>query len=102
MSTVLITGANRGLGLQFVRHYLGKGWQVIATCRSPENAKQLNELVTQSNQLQLMALDVTNQQDIDQLATQLADRPLDHLVLNAGVLGEECATLGEMTQKKNG
>ncbi|EJN8560730.1 SDR family oxidoreductase [Vibrio alginolyticus] len=100
MSTVLITGANRGLGLQFVRHYLGKGWQVIATCRSPENAKQLNELVTQSNQLQLMALDVTNQQDIDQLATRLADRPLDHLILNAGVLGEECATLGEMTQKK--
>ena len=100
MSTVLITGANRGLGLEFVRQYTDKGWQVLAACRSPERAIELSELAQQHNSIDLLTLDVTKESDINALAQQLNGRAIDHLVLNAGVLGDDCATLGEMTQAK--
>lgn len=100
MSTVLITGANRGLGLEFVRQYTDKGWQVLAACRSPERAIELSELALQHNSIELVTLDVTKESDINALAQKLNGRAIDHLVLNAGVLGDECATLGEMTQAK--
>ncbi|MBY5948894.1 SDR family oxidoreductase [Photobacterium rosenbergii] len=100
MSTVLITGANRGLGLEFVRQYTKKGWQVLAACRSPERATELNELAKQQTGIELLALDVTKESDINALAQQLNGQAIDHLVLNAGVLGDDCATLGGMTQAK--
>ena len=43
--TVLITGANRGIGLEFVRQYADKGWHVIATCRRPDEAEALQALL---------------------------------------------------------
>lgn len=100
MSTVLITGANRGLGLEFVRQYTAKGWQVLAACRSPERATELNELAKQHTEIKLLTLDVTKETDINALAQQLNGQAIDHLVLNAGVLGDDCATLGDMTQAK--
>ena len=100
MSTVLITGANRGLGLEFVRQYTEKGWQVLAACRSPERATELNELAKQHTGIKLLELDVTKESDINALAQQLNGQAIDHLVLNAGVLGDDCATLGDMTQAK--
>ena len=96
--TVLITGANRGLGLEFVRQYAEKGWQVIACCRAPEQAGSLAEMAQSYETIELQKLDVTSEADINGLATRLQGRPIDHLILNAGVLGEKCATLGEMTQ----
>ncbi len=100
MSTVLITGANRGLGLEFVRQYAAMGWQVLATCRTPEKAELLSQLAMEYPQVKLIKLDVTNEDEINLLATQLKGLAIDHLILNAGVLGEDCAKLGEMTQAK--
>ncbi|MDG3086360.1 SDR family oxidoreductase [Vibrio hannami] len=100
MSTVLITGANRGLGLEFVRQYVQQGWQVLAACRSPESAIELSELASQSRKVELLTLDVTKELEINALADTLQGRAIDHLILNAGVLGEDCAKLGEMTQAK--
>ncbi|WP_162063923.1 SDR family oxidoreductase [Vibrio taketomensis] len=100
MSTVLITGANRGLGLEFVRQYAAMGWQVLATCRTPEKAELLGQLAMEYPQVKLIKLDVTNEDEINLLATQLKGQAIDHLILNAGVLGEDCAKLGEMTQAK--
>ncbi|GAL18101.1 short-chain dehydrogenase/reductase SDR [Vibrio maritimus] len=98
MATVLITGANRGLGLEFVRQYSNKGWTVLAACRSPETATELKEMLEQKGSIELIQLDVTNESDINQLGDALKGRPVDHLMLNAGVLGDDCATLGQMTQ----
>lgn len=97
MNTVLITGANRGLGLEFSRQYAQAGWKVIACCRSAELAEDLHKLAV-THDVELQQLDVTKESDINELAVALNGRPIDHLILNAGVLGEKCANLGEMTQ----
>ena len=97
MNTMLITGANRGLGLEFTRQYAEAGWKVFACCRSPESAQSLIQLA-KAHDVEFQKLDVTNESDINRLAVLLDGRPIDHLILNAGVLGEKCANLGEMTQ----
>lgn len=99
MSTVLITGSNRGLGLEFVRQYLDKGWKVLAACRDPQQASELIEL-SNAGHVELLKLDVASEKDINALGKTLDGRAIDHLILNAGVLGDDCAKLGEMTQSK--
>jgi NAD(P)-dependent dehydrogenase (short-subunit alcohol dehydrogenase family) len=79
--TVLITGANRGIGLELARQYASDGWQVIGTARDPAAAKDLMEL-----EVQIVQLDVTDQGSVDRLADELGDQPIDVLINNAGVL----------------
>ncbi|MCP5470957.1 MAG: SDR family oxidoreductase [Sinobacteraceae bacterium] len=87
MPVVLITGANRGLGLEFARQYAEAGWQVIATCRDPDAATDLQALRTQHSRLEIEPLSVDDFVAIDALATRLAGRPIDVLLNNAGVFG---------------
>jgi NAD(P)-dependent dehydrogenase (short-subunit alcohol dehydrogenase family) len=87
MPVVLITGSNRGLGLEFARQYCAAGWQVIATCREPSAAAELQELRAAHPRLELHALDVGDFTTIDRLAATLAGRPIDVLLNNAGVFG---------------
>jgi NAD(P)-dependent dehydrogenase (short-subunit alcohol dehydrogenase family) len=84
MSTVLITGANRGVGLEFARQYADAGWRVIATCRDPELARALKAL---EGDVRRHALDVANDDQIAALARNLADLPIDLLINNAGIGG---------------
>ncbi|MCH7631399.1 MAG: SDR family NAD(P)-dependent oxidoreductase, partial [Proteobacteria bacterium] len=65
MPSVLITGANRGIGLGFTRAYLKKGWEVIATCRNPEKANELKGL---SGNIEIHSLDVTDFAAVDSLS----------------------------------
>jgi NAD(P)-dependent dehydrogenase (short-subunit alcohol dehydrogenase family) len=88
MPRILITGSNRGLGLEWVRQYAGLGWHVHATCRDPDNADDLHTLAGRSERLHIHRLDITRQDEIRQLATALTDTPLDLLVNNAGVYFE--------------
>ena len=91
MSTVLITGANRGIGLEFARQYGAKdgakGWQVIATCRKPENANDLIALAAKFPDILIEKLDVLDHERIDELAEKYKDVPIDVLINNAGISG---------------
>ncbi len=86
--TVLITGANRGLGLEFCRQYAEAGWRVIATCRLPAAATELAALAEEYPDIQIESLDVSDFAQIDALAEKLADETIDVLLNNAGVYGD--------------
>jgi NAD(P)-dependent dehydrogenase (short-subunit alcohol dehydrogenase family) len=92
MPTVMITGANRGLGLEFAREYASEGWTVIATCRDPAKA---SELKAAGKAIEVHGLDVADFPAIDRLAEKLKGRPIDVLINNAGVIGSE-RRLGEL------
>jgi len=89
MNTLLITGANRGIGLEFCRQYAAAGWRVLACCRDPGRADALNRLAAQYPDLiQVQALDVTSHVQIGQLARALTNESIDLLINNAGVYPE--------------
>ncbi len=84
MPTCLITGANRGIGLEFARQYAADGWSVIATCRRPEQASALPQI---EGDVRIEALDVTNFAGIEKLGRKLERVPIDVLINNAGIYG---------------
>lgn len=88
MQTVLITGANRGLGLEFCRQYAQAGWNVIACCRMPETATALAQLAGNSKHMRIVQLDAQDHLQKDTLAAELKGVPIDILISNAGVYGE--------------
>jgi NAD(P)-dependent dehydrogenase (short-subunit alcohol dehydrogenase family) len=87
-STVLITGANRGIGFEFARQYAGKGWRVIAGARNPGQADQLQALQKLHPEISIEALDVSDTKSIDELAGKLEGVAIDVLINNAGLFGE--------------
>ena len=88
MATVLITGANRGLGLELTRQYAARGWEVIACARRPEAATDLTALAHASGgRVALERLDVTDYKGVDAAARRLAGRPIDVLFNSAGTMG---------------
>ncbi|MFZ2404077.1 MAG: SDR family oxidoreductase [Methylobacter sp.] len=88
MATVLITGANRGLGLEFCRQYAEQGWHVIACSRNPDDAFDLNKLAGRHPDIQLEQLDVSEFEQIDALSGRLADLSIDVLINNAGIYAD--------------
>ena len=82
---VLITGANRGLGLEFTKQYADDGWNVLACCRHPQSAMQLQALAQTNPNIKIVSLDVADFVQIDALALQLKDVSIDLLINNAGV-----------------
>lgn len=86
--TVLITGANRGIGLELARNYAARGWRVIATCRSPAKADELNALAADNPKVTVDRLDVTDQAEVDALAAKYKGQPIDVLLNNAAILGD--------------
>src|SRR5687767_11206181 len=96
MPSVLITGANRGLGLEFVKQYAAQGYRVFATARAPEGAKQLVALAKSSPNISLHTLDVSSDQSVRALAGELGDQPIDILLNNAGHWGGERQSFGKL------
>lgn len=92
-STALITGASRGLGLEFARQYAADGWRVIATCRQPKAAKALAAL---KGDVRVRVLDVTDPVQVRSLARALKSEAIDLLVNNAGIFGPRREVFGRV------
>lgn len=86
--TVLVTGANRGLGLEFTKQYAARGYSVIATARDPDKATELKELAAKNKSVAIEQLDVLDEKSIAALAAKYKDKPVDILINNAGVHGD--------------
>lgn len=84
MSTILITGASRGLGLEFSKQFVNDGWDVIATCREPEEAKLLRQIAVAN----IHQLDVDDQDSVESLKNTLGNLQIDVLLNNAGIIGQ--------------
>lgn len=82
MPTVLITGANRGIGLELARQYAADGWRVLATCRNPAAATELKAV---AGDVAVHGLDVDDPSSLEVLATALDGEPVDVLFNNAGI-----------------
>lgn len=93
--TVLITGANRGLGLALTHALLRQDNKVIACCRDPYHAKSLHQLAEVYPQLQIHQLDVAHGQDYLELKQTLGEEPIDLMIANAGVFGPQEQGLGQ-------
>ena len=81
MKTVLITGANRGLGLEFARQYKAENWKVIACCRNPETATELAKA-----DVSIRKLDLLDFEAINNFAQSLDGVPIDLLINNAAII----------------
>ena len=84
MTTIMITGASRGLGLEFARQFYSEECRVIATCRNPKNANELNAI----GDIDIHSLDVTDDKSVANLADKLRGENIDILINNAGVIGQ--------------
>src|SRR5205807_991585 len=84
MPTVLLTGASRGLGLEFTRQYAAAGWRVIATCRDPERADALRAV---AGSVEIHRLDAADFAAVARLAAALGEVAVDVLIANAGIIG---------------
>jgi NAD(P)-dependent dehydrogenase (short-subunit alcohol dehydrogenase family) len=89
MPSILITGSNRGLGLEWARQYAQEEWRVYATCRHPAEAAELTKLAEQHPNVSIYRLDVTRQDEIQGLAAELNNESIDILVNNAGIYLEK-------------
>ncbi len=90
MPTVLITGAARGLGLDFVKQYAAKGWKVLACARQPDGLKAVK------GDIQPHGLEVTDYAAVKALAKALSTEAIDVLICNAGISGREAGDLGSI------
>jgi NAD(P)-dependent dehydrogenase (short-subunit alcohol dehydrogenase family) len=89
MSTILVTGAGRGLGLELAAQYAKEGWQVIGTVRDDAGKKRLEQAGAEAH-----VVDVTDFRKVGALATNLKGRALDILFCNAGIIGKRGMALG--------
>ena len=97
MTTVLVTGANRGIGLEFVRQYAADGYKVIATCRDPKDSKDLERV---NGDVTVLPLDVVEDDSVAALAKALDKQPIDILLNNAGAYLDRGVALGEFDYAK--
>ncbi|MEE8305758.1 MAG: SDR family oxidoreductase [Gammaproteobacteria bacterium] len=81
----MITGANRGIGFEFVRQYAAKGWRVLATTRQPERAEELKTLAKENHNVVIEQLDVSNETHIQSLAQKYRGQPIDLIINNAAI-----------------
>jgi len=95
MGSILLTGSNRGIGLELARCFAEQSWRVFATCRAPAEADELQNLAVEHPLLTIHPLEVADERQRQTLATDLKDLPIDILFNNAGIFGPESQGFGE-------
>lgn len=98
MPAVFISGANRGLGLEFARQYAGDGWQVVASCREPQRAEALQAI----RNVTIVPLDVSDSAQLAALAANRDFGKLDLVINNAGVFGGSLSDGSQTLDAMNG
>jgi NAD(P)-dependent dehydrogenase (short-subunit alcohol dehydrogenase family) len=98
--TILITGCNRGIGLELANQYAAQGWQVHACCRNPDQATALNRLCEHFPDITVHALDVARPDQVQSLTSHLQDIPIDILFNNAGIYGPYDAFFGNTDEAR--
>jgi NAD(P)-dependent dehydrogenase (short-subunit alcohol dehydrogenase family) len=102
-SLALVVGANRGIGLGVVKEMLGRGWSVIATARKPDAAPELKSLAAANpGKLEIVGLDLNNAGQLDALATKMAGKKLDAVLINGGSAGPEHMSASKATEAEIG
>jgi len=97
MPSTLITGANRGLGLEFAKQYVADNWKVYAACRDPSSASELRRLADGSRgKLLVLSVDVSDLANVRAAAVELKGKPIDLLLNNAGIGGPRGQTIGNI------
>jgi NAD(P)-dependent dehydrogenase (short-subunit alcohol dehydrogenase family) len=97
MKSVLITGANRGIGLEHVRRYAERGAKVWATARTASEADDLSALVRQRpGQVELLAYDAEDEDPAGAVKRAVGDQPIDLLFANAGAMGGRGQSFGNV------
>ena len=98
MSTMLVTGANRGIGFEFVQQYLAMGEEVVATYRNEEDSDQLISLYAEKSNLEIFKLDVASDSSREEFSQRLGDQPIDVFINNAGVYGPRDSVFGKVDE----
>lgn len=96
MPTVLVTGANRGIGLEFVRQYSAGGWKVFATARNPQGASELSALAAANKNIAIYPLDISAQKSVKDLSVVLGRKPVDLLINNSAIYPRKGTNFGEL------
>ena len=99
MATILVTGANRGLGIEFVEQYLNEGNEVIATYRNENSSMDLIEMGNERSNLKLLQLDVSSNKSLNSFAENLGNLPIDIFINNAGVYGPRNSSFGNVDEE---
>ena len=99
--TILLTGTSRGIGLEFVRQYAALGWNVIATCRRPHEANELQAIAAEFPKVKIEELDVLRHDMIEALAKKYKDQPIDVLLSVAGFFGDNLQMRGSFYTRLN-
>ena len=93
MTRIVITGANRGIGLEFVKQYAQEGAEIYALCRSPEEAAELKSI---QGDIHIHKVDVTHESECQRFADELDEKSIDILINNAGVYGGDKQSLSNL------
>jgi NAD(P)-dependent dehydrogenase (short-subunit alcohol dehydrogenase family) len=96
MATVLVTGANRGLGLEFALQYAADGWEVYATAREMKKTEGLKKLAVEHSGVKVKELDIAKEESVQDLVDSLNGKPIDVLILNSGIYPRKGQKIGQI------